>query len=223
MAWSHWRMLLLSLITRSGHADIFGQMFFSQVTGNTISLFDYNAHTFKNFHPPTPASGPLGMRTASDGALWFTEFIARQIGRLNYTSGEITEYPLPLSLDGPSVLRVEVDPYLYFTAQEGNGIGRIEISTGDVKVYTYPSPLSLPTEDTQDSRGNVWFSTISQNTLQYLTPSTGKFTTIFLPGAVLPTSVALVPFVNIAINYGPGNAIWFGELTTNKVGRYQLS
>jgi streptogramin lyase len=194
-------------------------MFFSQVTGNTVSLFDYDTHDFQNFQPPTPLSGPLGMRTSTDGALWFTEFLARKIGRLNATSGQITEYPLPITLQGPSVLRVEEGPYLYFTAQEGNGIGRIEKTTGQIDVYTYPVPLSLPTEDTQDNDGNVWFSTISQNSLQYLTPSTGRFTTIPLPGNVLDL---VPPFVNIAINYGPGNAIWFAELTTNKVGRYQI-
>jgi len=160
---------------------------------------------------------------ASDGALWFTEYLARQIGRLNYTSGEITEFPLPLSLETPLVLRVEEDPYLYFTSQIGNAIGRIDISTGETQAYTYPSLLAMPTEDTQDSDGNVWFSTVAQNSLQYLTPSTGHFTTINLPDSLLPVREFLPSFLTIAINYGPGNAIWFAELTTNKVGKYHIS
>jgi len=196
-------------------------MFFSQTTGNVVSLFDYNEHNFQNFDVPTPASGPLGMRTASDGALWFTEFFARKIGRLNYTSGVITEYDLPVTLEGPCVLRVEEGSSLYFTSEQGNSIGSIDTGTKEVAVYTYPVPLSFPTEDTQDSKGNVWFSTLIKNTLQYLTPSTGKFTTIQIPST--SPLVPDPPGVNIAINYGPGDYIWFAEMSTNKVGRYAVS
>ncbi|KAK5118828.1 hypothetical protein LTR62_000037 [Meristemomyces frigidus] len=200
-------------------------MFFSQTTGNVISLFNYDSHTFQNYPVPTPLSGPLGMRLASDGALWFTEFIAQKIGRLNYTSGSITEYPIPtldLSLLGPAVLRVEEDPYLYFTGFVGDGIGRIDIHSGEIDSFPYTVPAAFPAEDTQDPKGNVWFSTATQNTIQYLTPSTGKFTTIPLPDTVV-AEPGLLPNAQIGITYGPGNAIWFAELSMNRIGRYALS
>lgn len=161
------------------------------------------------------------MRTASDGALWFTELLGQKIGRLNSTTGEIKEYPVPLSLLGPAVLRVEEDPYLYFTAILGNSIGRINIHTGHVDSFTYPVPLALPAEDTQDSKGNVWFSTASQNTIQYLNPKNRKFTTIPIPDTIV-ANPGVPTYLDISITYGPGNAIWFAELSTNRIGRYQL-
>lgn len=131
-------------------------MYFSQTSGNVISLFDYTTNQFTNYPVPTPNSGPLGMRIAADGALWFTEFFANKIGRLNITTGTITEYPVPASGFGPAVMRAETeDRYLWFTALEGNGIGRVDEQTGDVVVYTNPAPLSFPTEDDTDSKGNV--------------------------------------------------------------------
>jgi streptogramin lyase len=195
-------------------------MYYTQTTGNQVSLFDYENHTFKNFDVPTPLSGPLGCRTSTDGALWFTEFFANKIGRLNATSGVITEYGLPPLAFGPAVMRVEDGPYMYFTALVGNGIGRINKETGESEVFTYPIPLATPTENTKDSKGNVWFSTLLSNTLQYFTPSTEKFTTIQLPGT-LPL-LPVPPVVDVPVNYGPGNNIWFAQFLTNRVGKYSL-
>ena len=31
------------------------------------------------------------------------------------------------------------------------------------------------------------------------------------------------PYVDIAVNYGPGDAIWFTSLTKNQVGRYDIT
>jgi len=140
------------------------QMFFSQTTGNVISLFDYKTTQIKNFEVPTPLAGPLGMRIASDGALWFTEQLANKIARLNATDGSVEEYPLPLSLITPTVMRAETEGrYLWFTATAANALGRIDIYTGETATFTNPSPLSAPAEDDTDSKGNVckWFHLIS--------------------------------------------------------------
>ena len=127
-------------------------MYYTQTTGNQVSLFDYKKHTFKNFDVPTPLSGPLGCRTSTDGALWFTEFFANKIGRLNATSGAITEYNLPALAFGPAVMRVEDGPYMYFTALVGNGIGRINKETGESEVFTYPIPAATPTKTRKTAR-----------------------------------------------------------------------
>ena len=58
--------------------------------------------------------------------------------------------------------------------------------------------------------------------MNYLTPSTGKFTTIKQPGTLAVAPVSLPFQFEIATHYGPGNAVWFTEQITNRVGRYQL-
>ena len=198
-------------------------MYASMSTGDTIFHFDYKTEQFTNYAIPTKLSGPIGVFYGSDGGVWFCEFLANKIGRLDPATGEIVEYDVPLSLTQPTVMRAETEgKYLWFTAFVGNGIGRIEMATGEVTAFTNPSLLSFPTEDTVDSSGNIWFSTATQNTLNYLTPSTGSFTTVKQPGTLIVAPISIPPAVDIAIHYGPGNAIWFTEVANNRVGRYQL-
>lgn len=131
-------------------------MFFSQTSGNVITLFNYNTTEFKDYPLPIPLSGPVGMRTGSDGGLWFCEFLGNRIGRLNYTDGTIKEYPVPPTLLGPGVMRVETEGrYLWFTALEASALGRIDIYTGEITAYTITNGALFPVEDTEDSKGNV--------------------------------------------------------------------
>lgn len=198
-------------------------MFFSQTTANLISHFNYKTEEFTNFEVPTPLAVPVGIYYASDGGLWFCEFAGQKIGRLNATDGTIVEYPVPLTLLGPAVMRAETEGrYVWFTAFLGNALGRIDIYTGEIEAFTNPSILSFPTEDTVDNDGNIWFSTATQNTLNYLTPSTGQFTSIEQPGTLISVPISIPPELDIAVHYGPDNAIWFTEVATNQVGRYQL-
>lgn len=198
-------------------------MFFTQTTANVVTHFDYITEQFTSYVVPTPEGSPLGMFVASDGGAWFAEFLGNKIGRLNASTGEIVEYPLPLSLIGPAVIRVETENrYLWFTAFLGNGIGRIDIRTGQVTAFTNPSPASFPSEDTLDSQGNIWFSTATQNVLNVLSQD-GTFSEIIQPGTDNVAPVSLPFYFDIGIHYGPGNAIWFTEATSNRVGRYQLS
>src|SRR5260370_18345755 len=51
-----------------------------------------SAQTITEFTTPTASSGPLGITTGPDGALWFTENTANKIGRIT-TRGATTEVP----------------------------------------------------------------------------------------------------------------------------------
>lgn len=67
------------------------------------------------------------------------------------------------------------------------------------------------------------FSTSTQNTLNYLTPSTGEFTTIEQPDTIITIPVSIPPAVDIAMHYDQGtDSMWFTELAKNRVGQYQL-
>ncbi|KAG4432409.1 hypothetical protein IFR05_012099 [Cadophora sp. M221] len=201
-------------------------MLYTQTTANVISYFTYDTEKFIDFHPPTPLSGPLGIYVASDGYAWFCEFFANQIGRLNFSTGEIIEYPIPIPLSSPAVIRAETSDaygrYIWFTAFTGNYNGRVNIKTGEVKAFPSTSLLSFPTENTVDGEGNVWFSTATINSVNKLNPNTGEVTSVKQPGTLIEAPISVDPRVNIAVHYGPGNAIWFTELARNRIGRFQL-
>lgn len=203
-------------------------MFFSQTTGNVINLFDYETTQVRTFQVPTPLAGPLGMIVASDGNLWFVEMLANKMAKLDTKTWKITEYPLPASCFTPSVMRAETEGrYLWFTAIATNSIGRFDMQTGEAVAFADPRLLATPIEDTVDSEGNIWYSTLTRNTLNYYTPSTGKFTTIDQPdesvnivSGLLPS---LPPAADIAVHYEPSdNSIWFTELLNNRVGKYSI-
>lgn len=151
-----------------------------------------------------------------------------KIGRLNTTDGTFKEYPLPLSLATPAVMRAETEGrYLWFTSIAANAIGRIDMYTGETKTFTDPRLLASPIEDTVDGDGNIWYSTLTRNTLNYLTPSTGKLTTIKQPNTSIDLVTNLLPSLppvaDIAMHYEPSdNSMWFTELLTNRIGRYQI-
>lgn len=204
-------------------------MYYSQTTANIVSLFDYRTHAFKNFQVPTPAAGPLGMRTAYDGGLWFTETLANKIGRLNHTTGAIKEYPLPPSLAGPAVLRVETaGRYIWFTAILSNAVGRMDIYTGETKTYenTAAPAGSLPSEDTIDGAGNVWFCTWTQNVLHKIDPATGAQTHIGIPEAEGKAYTPMPFDIGVGIDYyglKGKNRMYFSQSVLNRIGYYDLN
>ncbi|KAK5125941.1 hypothetical protein LTR85_011296 [Meristemomyces frigidus] len=198
-------------------------MFFSQTTANKVTYYHYDTGVFQDFTPPTPASGPLGMRIYSgDGNLWFTEFFGNKIAKLDFRSGEITEYPLPLPEMGPSVLRVEEGEFLWFVITLGNGLGRINTNTGKIDLYFSPKPLELPAEDDADRDGNIFFSAFLSDTINYYVPQSQEFGTITIPDGVV-VAQALPPDVPIAMHYyNTTNTMWFALVARNQVGYYVL-
>ncbi|KAK0099458.1 hypothetical protein ONS95_004669 [Cadophora gregata] len=201
-------------------------MLYTQTTANVISYFTYDTEKFIDFHPPTPLAGPLGIYVASDGHAWFCEFFANKVGRLNFETGEIIEYNIPIPLTSCAVIRAETSDadgtYVWFTAFTGNYNGRVNIKTGEIRAFPSTSLLSFPTENTVDSQGNVWFSTATRNSVNKLNPNTGAITSVNQPGTSIVAPISVTPAVDIAVHYGPGNAIWFTELANNRIGRFQL-
>ncbi|KAG4413582.1 hypothetical protein IFR04_013284 [Cadophora malorum] len=201
-------------------------MLYTQTTANVISYFTYDTEEFIDFRPPTPLAGPLGIYIASDGYAWFCEFFANKVGRLDFNTGEIIEYDIPIPLSSCAVIRAETSDaegtYVWFTAFTGNYNGRVNIQTGEIKAFPSTSLLSFPTENTVDGEGNVWFSTATRNSVNKLNPNTGEITSVKQPGTLIEAPISVDPRVNIAVHYGPGNAIWFTELARNRIGRFQL-
>ena len=196
-------------------------MYFTLTTANVLFHFDYATEVFTPFIPPTALAGPLGVFYASDGNIWITYFLANKIAKFDVQTKHFTEYRVPLPGGAaPAVIRAESPKgTLWSTCLVGGSIARITMATGEITLLQ-DTLSSLPSENTVDGDGNVWYSTIGRGTLNKIDPVTNKVTQVAQPGILglpLPAVSADLP-----IMYGPGNALWFTELANNRIGRYQL-
>jgi virginiamycin B lyase len=97
-------------------------------TGNAIARLTLGAGgtaTLKQFALKTALSGPLGIVSGPDGALWFAES-GTGVDRIGHitTSGSITEYQLKAN-STPAYLTSGPDGRIWFTEYYGNKIGAI--------------------------------------------------------------------------------------------------
>jgi virginiamycin B lyase len=95
------------------------------------------ALTFTEFPIPAGPSGPDGITTGPDGALWFTETGANQIGRIT-TAGVITKFKIPTAGSEPVNITTGPDGALWFTEYFVNQIGRIT-ADGVITEFNIPT------------------------------------------------------------------------------------
>ncbi|KAK3673875.1 hypothetical protein LTR78_006077 [Recurvomyces mirabilis] len=201
-------------------------MYFTQTTGNVFTFYDFATGGFTNYKIPTPLALPLGLKVASNGNLYIALLLANKILEFNPNTKAIVEYDLPLPGQLPTVVRAEKNGFIYFAMFTGDGIGRINLITKKIELFTSSQLGGLGAENTIDSRGGVWLSYFTVDVLARLDTSTLKYTYVpYTPAAALLNGVLgdIPPFVDVAVNYGPGDAIWFTSIGTNQVGRYKLS
>lgn len=200
----------------------------TQTTANTFAFFSFATEQFTIHNVPTPLAVPLGLYVASDGVVYIAELVANKILTYNPQTKATHEYPLRLGAL-PGVIRAEHAGYVYFTLFTGDGLGRISMTNGSIDYYPTTAILAgLGSENTVDSKGCVWLSYFNENVMAKLDTTTYKYTYIPFPdtfASVDPTSILgiIPPNVDIAVNYGPGDNIWFTSVLKNSVGRYALS
>ncbi|GIZ44443.1 hypothetical protein CKM354_000764000 [Cercospora kikuchii] len=206
-------------------------MWVTQTTGNVLQYFDYSQQRFtQQYTIPTPLSLPLGVFVASDGLVYGCEVIGNKIFTFNKRTKHFREYPLPVPLMTPSVVRAEKNGWVYFTLLTGNGMGRINMRSHKIELYrTNQDPAFGSVNTGPASDGRVWMSYFaSNNRLAGFDDKTLTYTYVDFPGGFqqfqIPGLVGSIPpYLNIAVNYRPGNALWFSSPTSNAVGRYSLS
>ena len=200
------------------------QMWYTLTTAGTLFHFDYATETFDGVYPlPTPLNGVLGcMVSKIDGNVYLAELLGQAITKFDVNTKKFTRYPLPIDGLGPAVIRAETENrYIWVTGFLSNSNIRFDTKTKKIDVFTDPLPASFPAENTVDSQGRVWYSTTTRNTIQYLDQN-NEPVIIDMPDNGITSPIGIPPGFNIAITYGPGNAIYFGQVLRNRVGRYQL-
>jgi virginiamycin B lyase len=163
---------------------------------NKVAILNVDTHQFTQYTMPTPASFPVGVRTASDGTIWVGEALGMKIARIDPATGLITEYPL-LGVNG-----------LLTSILNGLPIGSIG------------NPLPMPGPIAEASDGNIYFSVSFPaaiglgNQVARFNPTTGE-TRMWST----PSSASYPCDINV---HQPG-AVWFGLLTTNKIGKLDIT
>ncbi|MCG8927342.1 hypothetical protein [Lentzea sp. CC55] len=163
---------------------------------NKVATLDVDTHVFTQYTMPTPASFPVGVRTASDGTIWVGEALGMKIARINPATGQITEYPL-LGAGG-----------LLTSILDGLGVGSIG------------NPLPMPGPIAEASDGNIYFS-VSFPALFGLGNQIARFNPVTHEVRMwsTPSSASYPCDINV---HQPG-AVWFGLLTTNRIGKLDIT
>ncbi|NUT49458.1 MAG: hypothetical protein HOV94_19430 [Saccharothrix sp.] len=153
---------------------------------NKVATLDVDTHRFTQYTMPTPASFPVGVRTAADGAIWVGESLGMKIARIDPATGHITEYPLlgvgglltgilaglpgvgnPLPMPGP--IGEAADGNIYFSVSFpaafglGNQIARFDPTTRAVRLWSTPSAASYPCDINVSRPDAVWFGLLTSN------------------------------------------------------------
>lgn len=204
-------------------------IWFTATTGNTFSFFSFATEQFEAHTVPTPLAFPLGLYVASTGVVYVAELNANKILTFDPTTKAVNEYPLPQLEQFPAVIRAERNGYVYFSLFVGNGIGRINMETHAIDIYHTNQTALLGSEDTIDKYGGVWLSSFTADVISRLDTNTLEYSYVPLPNSLAQTTNLpgifgdVPPYVDIAVNYGPGDAIWFTSLESNQVGRFDIS
>ncbi|KAF2165243.1 hypothetical protein M409DRAFT_24625 [Zasmidium cellare ATCC 36951] len=203
-------------------------IWFTQTTGNVFQFYSFTTQKFTTYNVPTPLALPLGCYVDSAGLVYIAELVANKILVFNPKTKSLAEYPLPLPLQFPAVIRAERAGWVYFSLFIGNGIGRINQKTHEIQLFHTNQTGGLGSEDTIDKYGGVWLSFFTTDVMARLDTNTLQYSYVPFPdtfASVGGNGVAgdVPPYVDIAVNYGPGDAIWFTSILYNSVGRYSLT
>ncbi len=168
-----------------------------------IGPLAFRAGGFMHYTDPS-VSGPLGVTTGPDGALWYTNSDGDSIGRISPT-GVVSSFNDP-SIDAPSRIASGPDGALWFTNTGNDSIGRIT-TAGVVSNFSNPS-VSSPQAITAGPAGNLWFTNTGNDSIGRITP-TGVVTNFSNPSVSSPQ----------AITAGPAGNLWFTNTGNDSIGR----
>lgn len=160
-----------------------------------------------------------------------------KVGRLDRQTGRIEEFSIPPNGAVPVVMRAETqdpetgDDLLWFASQAGGALCSINQRTKEILVYP-ENFLSTAQQVAQDYQDNVWISHTLQNTIGVFNPRFENFTEVIFPESIVAAPVGIPVFGGTGIyckpvgnpfTRGTGNAIWFTQLSANRLVRYDLN
>jgi virginiamycin B lyase len=149
----------------------------------------------KEFTVPTSRSGPVGISSGPDKALWSTETSASHIGRVT-TAGKFGDFPTPTPGSQPVGISSGPDKVLWFTERSANNIGRVT-TTGNITEFAVPTAASGPTGITSGPERALWFIEQAANKIGRVTTS----------GAITESTIPTLAGSPAGISTGPDGAL----------------
>ena len=201
--------------------DAQNRVWFTELLGNKIGVYDQAKNQLTEYQVPTNASGPADLTFGRNGALWFTETYAMGLGEFFPQNQSFIEYPL----GNNTASQVVASPIGLAQDDQGNvwvadhgGSWIIEfnpVTHGIVKYPTHIPPadvysISLVNDLLVDSQGRVWFVEHGGNAVGYLSIENRSMTEFPIPTGPISTS--------LWITLAPSGDVWFTEWSTNKIG-----
>jgi streptogramin lyase len=201
-----------------------GRVWFTELLGNKIGVYDPSSNRMQEYPVPTNSSGPNDLTFDRLGDLWFTESYARQLGRFDPRNQNFTEYPLGNEtasqiVSSPVGLALDKEGNVWVADHGGNWIVEFNPATGTTAKFPthFPPPdvypISLVNDLLIDSGGRIWFAEHGGNSIGYYTPEAHSMVEFPIPTG--PISTALW------IALAPNGNIWFTEWTADKIGVVQ--
>ncbi len=201
--------------------DQLGRVWFTELLGNKIGVYDPSSDRMREYLVPTNSSGPTDLTFDSHGNLWFSESYARQLGRFNVQDHSFTEYPLGSEsasqiVSSPVGLALDRDGNVWVADHGGNWI--VEFNPSTRAIMKYPThfpprdvyPISLVNDLLIDSKGRIWFAEHGGNSIGYYIPETRTMVEFPIPTGPISTALWMA--------MAPNGKIWFAEWTADKIG-----
>lgn len=159
-------------------------VFFAQPGANMIVSYN-RAHGFKEYHIPTPQSGPARLDFDASGKVWFPELYRNKLARLDPETGDVQEWDLPGKDGFPSFARVDGSNAIWVSQPMEDRI--VRFSDGKFAEYKVPTENSIVSTQQEDSDGFIWFTeggwrgSAGGNAVGRLNPKTGHIEELRMP------------------------------------------
>jgi len=173
---------------------------------------------------PPPGSWPDDLVVDSSGDIWLAEHHSDEVGEFKPSGGTYVYTGIPVPTATSEMDSIAVDSsrgLVWVTENAGNKILKLNLNAvvplaTELNVATAADPDPVPGDITLDSNGTPWFDEGYEGGAV-----TGKIGMVDIPsGQITDFAAPTEPGGLDGIRFDSSGALWFVELTDNKVGRY---
>ena len=158
------------------------RVWFVQILGNSIGVFDPKTGEFTEYLIPTPNSHPYSLALDSQNNVWFIERNANKIGKLDFAIKKIVEYALPEGEHRLSSIAIDEKQNIWITDIMDNSLGLFLPAEGRIKRYPIYEKVAQPQSVTAGAQGHVWFAMAKAHMIAMLDLASDRISYAVIPG-----------------------------------------
>jgi virginiamycin B lyase len=202
-------------------ADAAGRIWFTELLGNKLGLYDPNSNRLEEYSVPSYFAGPADLTFDAHGNLWFTEAYNESVGEFKPLNTNFTEYHFAtndpsLIISSPVGIAVGRDGNVWFADHGGNWIGEFNPVSKALRRYPTSPPsgayygIAIPNGLLMAQDGSIWFCEHWGNRIGHFDPQSQSMTEYTIPTGPISSALWLAE--------APNHDIWFTEWSTSKIG-----